>query len=68
MESCDPGVFIDKCATLMASYIHDIPLFSDETLKDLGRYHNVSVMLRYLMCYFSWYDLSIKLLVIIQMA
>ena len=60
-ESCDPGVFIDKCATLMASYIHNIPLFSDETLKDFGRYHNVSVMLRYLMCYFSWCDLSIVL-------
>ena len=60
-ESCDPGVFIDKCATLMASYIHNIPLFSDETLKDFREYHNVSVMLRYLMCYFTWCDLSIVL-------
>ena len=61
MESCDPGVFIDKCASLMASYIHNIPLFSDETLKDFSEYHNASVMLRYLMCYFSWCDLSVIL-------
>ena len=64
MESCDPGVFIDKCATLMASYIHNIPLFSDETLKDFREYHNTPALLRYLMCYFAWCDLStiIKLL------
>ena len=61
MESCDPGVFIDKCASLMTSYIYNIPLFSDETLKDYDGYHNVSVMLRYLMCYFSWCDLSVVL-------
>lgn len=58
-ESCDPGVFIDKCATLMASYIHNIPLFSDEVLKNFREYLNVSVLLRYLMCYFTWCDLSV---------
>ena len=59
MESCDPGVFTDKCASLMASDVHSIPLFSDEVLKDFGEYHNVSIMLRYLMCYFTWCDLSV---------
>ena len=59
MESCDPHVFIDKCAGLMASDIHNIPLFSDKVLKDFGEYHNVSIMLRYLMCYFTWCDLSV---------
>ena len=61
MESCDPGVFIDKCATLMASYIHNIPLFSNEILKDFREYHNTSSLLKYLMCYFTWCDLSIVL-------
>ena len=59
MESCDPGVFTNKCASLMASDIHNIPLFSDKVLKDFGEYHNISIMLRYLMCYFSWCDLSV---------
>ena len=59
MESCDPGVFTDKCAGLMARDIHNIPLFSDKVLKDFGEYHNVSIMLRYLMCYFTWRDLSV---------
>ena len=59
MESCNPGVFTDKCAGLMASDIHNIPLFSDKVIKDFGKYHNVSIMLRYLMCYFSWCDLSV---------
>ena len=59
LESCDPGVFTDKCARLMASDIHNIPLFSDEVLKDFGECHNVSIMLRYLMCYFTWCDLSV---------
>ena len=59
MDSCDPKVFTDKCAGLMASEIHNIPLFSDKVLKNLGEYHNVSIMLRYLMCYFTWYDLSV---------
>ena len=60
MESCDPRVFIDKCADLMVSNIHNIPLFSnDEVLKDFGEYHNASIMLRYLMCYFTWCDLSV---------
>ena len=59
MESCDPGVFIDKCASLMASDILNIPLFDDDVLKDFGEYHNVSIMLQYLMCYFTWCDLSV---------
>ena len=59
MESCDPGVFTEKCASLMASDIHNISLFSDKVLKNFGEYHNVSIMLRYLMCYFSWCDLSV---------
>ena len=53
MESCDPRVFTDKCTSLMASDIHSIPLFSDKALKDFSEYHNVSIMLRYLMCYFT---------------
>ena len=61
MESCDPGVFIDRCASLMASYNYNIPLFSDELLKELSEYHNVPAMLRYLMCYCTWCDLSIAL-------
>ena len=59
LESCDPGVFIDKCASLMASYNYNIPLFSDEVLKVFSEYHNVPVMLRYLMCYCTWCDLSV---------
>ena len=59
MESCDPLVFIDKCASLMASDSHNIALFSDDLLKDFRKYDNVSVTLRYLMCYFTWYDLSV---------
>ena len=58
MESCDPRVFTDKCASLMASDIHNIPLFSDKVLNYFGQYHNVSIMLRYLMCYFTWCDFS----------
>ena len=61
MESCDPEVFIDKCASLMASYSLNISLFSDEVLMDLSEYHNASIMLRYLMCYCTWCDLSIVL-------
>ena len=61
MESCDPGVFIDKCASLMASYSLNITLFSNEVLKDFGEYHNTSILLRYLMCYCIWCDLSIVL-------
>ena len=61
MEPCDPGVFIDKCASLMASYNYNIPLFSDETLKVFSEYHNVPVILRYLMCYCTWCDLSMVL-------
>ena len=59
MESCDPGVFTKKCAGIMTSDTHNIPLFSDKVLKDFGEYHNVSIMLRYLMCYFTWCDLSV---------
>ena len=59
MESCDPAVFIDKCASLMASDNHNIALFSYVLLKDFREYDNVSVILRYLMCYFTWYDLSV---------
>ena len=59
MESCDPRVFTDKCASLMASDIHNIPLFSGKVLKDFDQYHNVSIMLRYLMCYFTCCDLSV---------
>ena len=59
MESCDPAVFIDKCASLMANYSLNITLFSDEVLKDFSEYHNASIMLRYLMCYCTWCDLSI---------
>ena len=60
MESCDPGVFTDKCANLMASDIHNITLFGDDKcVKDFGEYHSVSIMLRYLMCYFTWCDLSV---------
>ena len=59
IESCDPGVFTDKCASLMASDVHNIPFFGDDKfVKDFGEYHNVSIMLRYLMCYFTWCDLS----------
>ena len=61
MESCDPGVFIDKCASLMASYHYNIPLFSDEILKEFSEYHNVPVMLRCLMCYCTWCDLCVIL-------
>ena len=61
MESCHcaPRVFIDKCTSLMASDMHNIPLFSDKILKDFGEYHNISIMLRYLMCFFTWCDLSV---------
>ena len=59
IESCDPGVFIDKCASLMASYKYNIPLFSGETLKKFSEYHHAPVMLRYLLCYCTWCDLSI---------
>ena len=59
MESCDSMVFIDKCASLMASDSHNIALFSDKLLKDFRECDNVSVTLRYLMCYFTWYDLSV---------
>ena len=59
MESCDPVVFTDKCASLMASDSHNIALFSDELLKHFSKYDNVSVILRYLMCYFTWYNLSV---------
>ena len=58
MESCDPGVFLDKCSNLMASDAHNIPLFSSDFLKEIDDYCDVSVMLRYLMCYFTWCDLS----------
>ena len=61
MESCDPGVFIDKCGSLMASYSLNISLFSDEVLKEFDEHHNASIMLRYLMCYCTWCDLSIVL-------
>ena len=59
MESCDPGVFLDKCSSFMASDVHNIPLFSSDFLKELDDYRDVSIMLRYLMCYFTWRDLSI---------
>jgi len=58
MESCDPGVVLDKCSSLMASDVHNIPLFSSDFLKEINDYRDVSVMLRYLMCYFTWCDLS----------
>ena len=58
MESYDPGVFLDKFSSLMASDVHNIPLFSSDFLKKLDDYRDVSVMLRYLMCYFTWCDLS----------
>ena len=59
IESCDPGVFTDKCASLMVSDVHNIPFFGDDYfVKDFGEYHNVTIMLRYLMCYFTWCDLS----------
>ena len=61
LESCDPGVFIDKCASLMASYHYNISLFNDKVLKEFGECHNVPVMLRYLMCYCTWCDLSVVL-------
>ena len=61
MESCDPRVFIDKCSSLMASYNYNITLYSDEILKEFGEYHNVPVMLRHLMCYCTWCDLSVVL-------
>ena len=61
MESCDPGVFIDKCASLMASYNYYVTLFRDEVLKEFGHYHNAPIMLRCLMCYCTWCDLSVVL-------
>ena len=59
MKSCDPGIFIDKCASLMASYNYNIPLFSDEVLKEFSECDNVPVMLRFLMCYCTWCDFSV---------
>ena len=59
MESCDPTAFTDKCASLMASDIYNIALFSDELLKNFSEYDNVPITLRYLMCYFTWCDLSV---------
>ena len=44
MESCDPAVFIEKCANLMASNHHNITLFSDKVLKEFGEF------IMYLLC------------------
>ena len=61
LESCDPGVFIDECFRLIASYNFNITLYSHEALKEFGEYHNVPIILRHLMCYCTWCDFSVVL-------
>jgi len=59
LESHDPRVFIDRCASLMASDTHNITLFSDEFIKKLNECGNTAVMLKSIMCYSTWCDHSV---------
>ena len=56
LESHDPRVFIDKCASLMASDTHNITLFSKRFIKQLSEQNNTAIILKNLFCYSSWCD------------
>ena len=59
LESYDPRIFVDKCASLMASDIHNITLFSSKFLQQLSQCSNMLIVLKILMCYSTWCDHSV---------
>ena len=59
LGSCDPKVLIEKCINLMASDVHKISLFSTEFLEDLSECGTTIEMIRNLLVYSSWCDLSL---------
>jgi len=59
LGSCDPQVFVESCANLMASDIHRISLFSTEFLDDLSECHTTTEMVRHLLVYSTWCDYSL---------
>ena len=64
LGSCNPNVFIEKCANLKASEIHNISLFTTEFLEDLSKCNTTAEMVRHLLVYSSWcnYSLAKKLI------
>ena len=59
LESCDPSMFIDKCAGLMASDIHNITFFSSKFVQQLSQCGNMLIIIKTLMCYSTWCDYSV---------
>jgi len=64
LGSCNPNVFIEKCANLKASEIHNISLFTTEFLEDLSKCNTTVEMVRHLLVYSNWcnYSLAKKLI------
>lgn len=59
LESHDPGLFVERCASLMASDTHNIALFNSKFLQQLKDYSNMFIILKIFMCYSTWCDCSV---------
>ena len=59
MSTADVAVLSNKCSTLMASDVHQIPLFTSEFMNKLINCTYPFVFKMYLLPYISWFDCSI---------
>ena len=59
MSTADVAVLANKCSTLMASDVHQIPLFTPEFMNKLINCTYPFVFKIYLLPYISWFDCSI---------
>ena len=59
MSTADVAVLANKCGTLMASNIHQIPLFTRGFMDKLMKCTSPFIFKIYLLPYMSWFDCSI---------
>ena len=59
MSTVDVTDLVKWCRTLMASYVHQIPLFTPEFMNKLTNCSSPFIFKMYLLLYMSWFDCSI---------
>ena len=59
LQACDAQKLFKECKNLMASQVHNIPLFSEEYLQSMNESNFVPAILRMLSPFFTWSDHSV---------
>ena len=59
MQFCDPEMIMEHCSSLMASDVHNIPVFPTEFVKKLQDYNHTPSLLRILSSFWTWSDSSV---------